>query len=63
MFLKSKKLELSAFRRRLAKAVFVKALFECRNPMHVEYCVMISNTILVDTAGYRFIFERLQNIH
>lgn len=31
--------------------------------MHVEYCLVISNTILFDTAEYMFIFDGLQNFH
>lgn len=45
------------------KAVFVKVLCEFCNSMHVAYCLMISNTILVDATEYMFTFDGLQNFH
>lgn len=35
------------------EADFVKVLYEFHNSMHIEYCLMVSNTILVDTAKLR----------
>lgn len=31
--------------------------------MHVEYCLVMSNTIVFDMAEYMFIFDGLQNFH
>lgn len=63
MFLKTKKLELPTFRRlQVRSCVCGSPMWVC-NSMHAEGCWMISNTISVDTAEYRFIFGRLQNFH